>query len=187
MKNAKVFLLLSIFALLIFLAIDILLVSPINQEIIEVEKEKLKKTNELLSAKIVSKNMKRVRRLITINTEIEIIDESDHDIKSQYTDFYNFLTTCVNDLKIELVSIRPDKTFKVGRIQKSPYILSIRCDFFKLGELISKFENSERILSIPDMDIQEVELSENEKRTSPFGVHNLQVKMTILTNLIKKG
>lgn len=188
MKNIKLFLVLIVFLGLIFFFVDMLYITPINEEIITIEKEIIKKNNELLSAKIVSKNMKRVRKLISINTNIEIVGVLEKERKSQYTNFYSFLTTCINDLKIELMSIKPEENFKKGRVEKSPYILSIRCDFFKLGELISKFENSERILSIPELDIQSIERSSSEKKKlSPFGVHNLHVKMKIITNLIKKG
>ncbi len=115
----------------------------------EIEKQRIITSNKLATAKIVSENLNHVRDLVFENMELPGARET----KKQETAFFRFVTTCVNDLKLKLNSVKPVAPVVNGRVTTYGYNIELEGDFFKFGELCAKFENSRRIISIEAFDV----------------------------------
>jgi Tfp pilus assembly protein PilO len=108
-----------------------------------------------------------------------------NDTVPHETHFFDFVTTCVNDLKLELISVKPKRPVKKGRITTYSYDIEIEGDFFKFGELCSKFENSRRIVALETYEVQLVDGRERSRG----GPENklVKVKMNVDTYRVKKS
>lgn len=151
MKNQGSVLLL-VFMIMAFagvLAADRYYMPKFKREFNEVETQRVITSNKLTTAKIVQENLNHVRELVFDNMDFpNQPDTIDHE-----TQFYNFVTACLNDLKLKLVSFKPVKPMMAERITTYGYDVEIEGDFFKFGELCAKFENSRRIMTIESYDV----------------------------------
>ena len=96
--------------------------------------------------------------------------------------FFDFLTTCINDLKLKLVSVKPARPDTLGRITTYAYDIELEGDFFTFGELCAKFENSRRIIAVESFEVDL--LSDVKKRSTD--VKGILVKMRVNTYRVKK-
>jgi len=126
------------------IATDILLVRKYEARFKEIEKQRIVTSNKLATAKIVSENLNHVRDLVFKNMDLPGMKPT----QTQETSFFSFVTTCVNDLKLKLISVKPIPPVTQGRVTTYAYDIEVEGDFFKLGELCAKFENSRRITTI---------------------------------------
>jgi Tfp pilus assembly protein PilO len=157
-----------------------------KSEFTRIEKERIIVSNKLATAMIVQENLNHVRDLIFNNTEIQ----GRPDTVNREARFFEFITSCVNDLKLKLVSVKPAVPVKDGRITAYGYDVVIEGDFFRFGELCAKFENNPRIVSIESFDVNLISDIEREKRQSntDFKTENkgISVRMRINTYWIGK-
>ncbi len=116
----------------------------------EVEQKRIVISNQLATAKIVSENLNHVRDLVYRNMEFAGQKDS---LPPHETQFYDFLTECVNDLKMRIISVRPLAPVKSGRVTTYSYDIALEGDYFSLGELCSKFENSRRVMALTSFEI----------------------------------
>lgn len=145
----------------------------------ELEKERVVTSNKLATAKIVYENLNHVRDLVFKNMDFP----GQSDSVSHETVFFDFITTCINDLKLKLVSVKPVRPVTKDRITTYGYDLEIEGDFFKFGELCAKFENSRRITSLESFS---VDLLSAEKVRGNFVSKGIKVKMRVETFRVKK-
>jgi hypothetical protein len=132
---------------------DRLYVSKFKGHFKDLEKERVVTSNKLATAKIVYENLNHVRDLVFKN----MVFPGQNDTVSTETIYFDFLTSCVNDLKLKIVSLKTVPPLTVGNITTYGYDLELEGDFFKFGELCAKFENSRRIISVESF---QVDLSE---------------------------
>ena len=187
-KTMAIWLLLAVLAAFVaVVAADRMHMPKYKQEFSKVEKQRIAVSNKLTTAKIVQENLNHVRDLIFQNMDFPgQPDTVDHE-----TQFFNFITTCINDLKLKLVSVRPVPPVRSGRITTYGYDIEVEGDFFRFGELSAKFENSRRIVSIESFDVDLVgdrgrhEVSSN----TDFRTENkdVRVKMRVNTYRVSKG
>lgn len=116
----------------------------------EVEKQRIVISNQLATAKIVSENLNHVRDLVYRNMDFAGQKDS---LPPHETQFYEFLTECINDLKMRLISVRPLTPTTQGRVTTYGYDITLEGDFFGFGELCSKFENSRRVMALTSFEI----------------------------------
>ena len=161
-----------------------------KQEFIKIEKQRIVTTNKLTTAKIVQENLNHVRELVFNNMDFPgQPDTVDHE-----TQFYNFVTTCINDLKLKLVSVKPVKPKAAGRITTYGYDVEIEGDFFKFGELCAKFENNRRIVSVETFDVDLIDKGKTDRHNDPKVKYiapandykGVKIKMRVNTYRIKK-
>jgi hypothetical protein len=154
--NFKILLTVNIFILVAFLGFHIFLAQGLAEEIKDLEQKRIVKYNEYVSATILSENLNRVAKLINANMNIQIGTKGKKGGKIPYsrTVFYNFITQCLRDLKITLVNFEQVEPSVKGRVKHEPYVVQILCDFFRFGELVSKFENSEKIVSLDKFSVE---------------------------------
>jgi Tfp pilus assembly protein PilO len=163
------------------LAIDRFYVSGLTSTFMELEKERIETSNKLATAKIVHENLNHVRDLVFENMEFA----SRKDSVLHETHIFNFITTCVNDLKLNLLSVKPLRPRTQERVTTCSYDIELEGDFFKFGELCSKFENSRRIIAV---ESYEVRLVDEKQRAGGGPEHKMiRVSMRINTYRVKKS
>jgi len=90
----------AVLALAVALVVaDRLYVSKLEKEFRSLENQRIVTSNKLATAKIVHENLNHVRDLVFKNMDFP----GQHDSITHETHFFDFLTTCVNDLKLKLV------------------------------------------------------------------------------------
>ena len=175
--------------LIAFVVVDRVIVINYVPTFKKLETQRIITSNKLASAKIVYENLNHVRDLVQKN----MIFPGQVDSVSHETIFFDFITTCVNDLKMKLVSCRPLPPVKSGAISTYGYDLELEGDFFTFGELCSKFENSRRIITINTFEVNlkaaEQSGSEEAFRRELLKPQNkgITIKMRVNTYRIKKG
>lgn len=139
---------------------DLLYASRFVPRFKELEKQRIITSNQLATAKIVSENLNHVRDLVYRNMEFP----GQKDSVSQESILFDFLTSCVNDLKMRLVSVRPSHPSVQGRVTTYGYDIQLEGDFFSFGEFCSKLENSQRLLALTSFEVSQVG---KEQQASP--------------------
>ena len=188
MKTGPVLLLVLCLMIIGIIAADMLYVAKLEPEFIELEKQRIVTSNKLATAKIVYENLNHVRDLVFKNMDFP----GHRDTVVHESIFFEFLTTCINDLKLELVSVKPVRPKTVGLITTYGYDIEIEGDFFKFGELCAKFENSRRIISLESFEVSLIEevkfagkrVNHHRDNSSHKGI---RVKMRVDTYRVKKS
>jgi hypothetical protein len=175
-----------IVVLIMFIAVDRAVVATIEPTFKTLEMQRVITANKLASAKIVYENLNHVRDLVQKN----MIFPGQKDSVSHETIFFDFLTTCANDLKMKIVSCKPSLPAVHGKTTVYGYDIELEGDFFSLGELCSKFENSRRIVSVKtfSVDLKSDQGEETASQgTAPSGNKGITIKMHVNTYRIQKG
>jgi|WetSurMetagenome_2_1015567.scaffolds.fasta_scaffold72618_2 hypothetical protein len=183
----------TIIILVAFIAVDRLVITKFEPAFKKLETQRIITSNKLASAKIVYENLNHVRDLVQKN----MIFPGQKDSVSHESIFFDFVTTCVNDLKMKLISCKPSMPAVTGGITTFGYDIELEGDFFSLGELCAKFENSRRIISLTSFDVglaasaSNGGIGENGKPADPMfgssGKEGILIKMHVNTYRIKKG
>jgi hypothetical protein len=118
-----------------------------------IEKERIVTSNQLATAKIVSENLHHVRDLVYQNMDFA----GQKDSLSHEARIFDFLTECVNDLKMRLVYVHPQAPTTQGRVTTYGYDIGLEGDFFSFGELCSKIENSRRVMAMTSFEVTQGE------------------------------
>lgn len=127
-----------------FIAVDQLYISKLEKEFKELEKQRILTSNKLATAKIIHENLNHVKELVFEN----MVFPDQKDTITHETKFFEFFTRCVNDLKLKLITVKPERPVTKNRVTTFAYAIKLEGDFFKFGELCAKLENSRRIASI---------------------------------------
>ncbi len=157
---------------------DRLYLAKFQETFKNVEKQRIIVSNKLATAKIVQENLNHVRDLVFKNMDFA----GQPDTASHESVFFDFVTSCVNDLKLKLVSVKPIRPITADRVTTFGYDIEIEGDFFRFGELCAKFENSRRIISIESFEVDLTDVSD-ELKTNNKGV---KIKMRVNTYRVKK-
>jgi hypothetical protein len=154
-------------------------VSKFEGRFLALEKQRIVTSNKLATAKIVYENLNHVRDLVFKNMDFP----GQTDTITNETYFFDFMTTCVNDLKLKLVAVKPLRPVVQDRVTIYGYDIEIEGDFFKFGELCSKLENSRRLASIETFGVSL--LSERE-RPGGGAYKGVKIAMRVNTYRVKK-
>jgi hypothetical protein len=149
MKNGRPLLLGLVLAALAIVLVDVLYVSRFVPRFKEIERQRIVLSNQLATAKIVSENLDHVRDLVFRNIQFP----GQKDSVSQQSLMFEFLTESVNDLKMRILSVRPSPPVSEGQVTTYGYDLEIEGDFFSLGELFAKLENSRRAMAVTAFEV----------------------------------
>lgn len=189
MKSHQALLLALIVIAIAVIPADLLYASRFVPRFKEIEKQRIVTSNQLATAKIVSENLGHVRELVFRNMDFP----GQKDSASQESIIFDFLTTCVNDLKMKLVSVRPLRPVVEGRVTVYGYDLQLEGDFFSLGELCAKLENSQRVLALTSFEVNQLGLEpapgSDPKAKVPLttGRRGISIRMHLDTFRLRKG
>ncbi len=159
---------------------DQLFLTRYKRDFADLERHWITTANQLATAKILHENLNHVRELVFENMDFT----AQTDTISHQRRFFEFLTECVNDLKLQLISIEPVRPEAKGRIITYGYNLELEGDFFSLGELCAKFENSRRIVALDNFEVGLARGAENH--ASRKG-QNVRMKMRVNTFRVRKN
>lgn len=166
------------------IAADALYASRFVPRFKEIEKRRIITSNQLATAKIVSENLSHVRELVFSNMDFP----GQKDTVNQQSEFFDFLTASVRDLKMGLVSIRPLRPVAEGRVTTYGYDLQLEGDFFSLGELCAKLENSRRVLAITSLEVRQAGREPSrDDRLKGSARRGISIRMHIDTFRLRKG
>lgn len=198
MKTGETLLVVMAIAAACVIPADLFYTSRFVPRFKELEKERIITSNQLATAKIVSENLNHVRDLVFSN-----MDFAGHkDSVSQETMLFDFLTSCVNDLKMRLISVRPLNPTVNGRVTTYGYEIQLEGDYFSFGEFCSKLENSRRVLALTAFQVgqgskdgayssvQPAAASASAKGAKPpvrTDSRNVSIKLHLDTFRVKKG
>jgi hypothetical protein len=173
--------------LVAFIVVDRTMVASFTGTFKTLERQRIITSNKLASAKIVYENLNHVRELVQKN----MIFPNQKDSVSHESIFFDFVTSCVNDLKMKLVSCKPAPPLLAGAITTFGYDLELEGDFFSFGELCAKFENSRRIIAITSFDVTLYTTDSGgmegyQQATTLAGNKGIRIKMHVNTYRIKK-
>ncbi|NQT33581.1 type 4a pilus biogenesis protein PilO [bacterium] len=145
---------------------------------IEVSDEKL------ISAQIIHQQLDLVAKLIERNLATSKNDSLAEDANLP---FLGYITGIINDLDIKLIKLEPGK--KSARLDyvRTPYTLTIRASYRKLGKFINRMEKSERLITVEQFEVDNAIRKSGaamEKDADP-AAHDLVLRISTLT-LIKQ-
>ncbi|MBN1758184.1 MAG: hypothetical protein JW863_07700 [Chitinispirillaceae bacterium] len=188
MKKSYILLAILLLILAGAIAADKMYTSRLEPQFIALEKQRIITSNKLATAKIVYENLNHVRDLVFKNMDFP----GQKDSVTHETIFFDFITTCINDLKLKLVSVKPIHPKTEGLITTYGYEIEIEGDFFKFGELCAKFENSRRITSLETFDVSLIEDGKQGRKrrgtyTNTTMNKGIRVKMRVDTYRVKKS
>jgi hypothetical protein len=181
MKLGHILIAIVVVVTLAFIAVDRLYIDSFQTKFKELEKQRIVTSNKLASAKIVYANLNHVRDLVLKNTDFP----GEKDSVSPESVYFDFLTSSLNDLKIKIISVKILPPSIIGLITTYGYDIELEGDFFKFGELCSKFENSRRLISIESFDVVRIEPVEGESVKA--GNNGVRVSMRVYTYRVRKG
>lgn len=189
MKSAQSLLVILLIAIVGVIFADLFYTSKFVPRFKELEKNRIVTSNQLATAKIVSENLSHVRELVFRNMDFP----GQKEAISQESIIFEFLTTCINDLKMRLVSIQPYRPTSEGRVTVYGYDIQLEGDFFSLGELCAKLENSQRVLALTSFEVTQIAPAEGSgrdekaKASTPAGRRGVNIKMHLDTFRLRKG
>jgi hypothetical protein len=193
MKTDMLLLTGAIIILVAFITVDRLVIAKFEPAFKKLETQRIITSNKLASAKIVYENLNHVRDLVQKNMTFP----GQKDSVSHESIFFDFVTTCVNDLKMKLISCKPCMPAVTGSITTFGYDIELEGDFFSLGELCAKFENSRRIISLASFEVGLAASSPQgganasgrpaDPMSASSGKEGILIKMHVNTFRIKKG
>jgi Pilus assembly protein, PilO len=193
MKSSKTLIIIMAILAIAIIPADILYASKFAARFKEIETQRIITSNQLATAKIVSENLDHVRGLVYKNMEFP----GQKDSISKESILFDFLTTCVNDLKMKLVSIRPGAPSTKNRVTTYGYDIQLEGDYFSFGEFCSKIENSQRLLVVTAFEVIKAKSGEMTATTlnggkllnaaSQNNKHGVTIKIHIDTFRVKKG
>lgn len=192
MKPGEPLLAVMVIAAIAIIPIDIFYTSRFIPRFKALETQRIVTSNQLATAKIVSENLNHVRELVFQN--MDFADQKDS--LTQETVFFDFLTSCVNDLKMKLVSVHPLPPSSQGRVTTYGYDLELEGDFFSFGEFCSKLENSRRVLALTSFELVQISRNSGVTDNSKGGKvqvrlgsahNNVAIKLHLDTFRVKKG
>ena len=177
MKPSTLLFIVTLFLLPAAILVDQMYVKNLKREFLKLEKERIETTNGLATAKIVHENLNHVRDLV-----FENIDFPNKRTKIDHEErVFDFITTCINDLKLTLVSVKPLRPQTNGLVTILGFDIEMTGDFFKFGELCAKFENSRRVFSLVSYKV-----SLDDKAETPRGApRNKAIKVTMRVNTFR--
>lgn len=181
MKGGNIIMVIVLLLTVGVITADRMYVSKFTERFKEIEKKRIITSNKLATAKIVHENLYHVRDLVMRNMILTGVNDS----VNFESDLFQYLTTCVNDLKLKLIEVSPGRPSKKDRVETVIYDVEIEGDFFNFGELCAKLENSRRIISLKTYSV--VLADKNSKKEKGTDKNNrIRVKMGLETYLIDK-
>lgn len=181
MKKSKFLLIYTLVCAMLFLGIDRLYLPKLMLSLKQTEQETVAVANKLNTARIVQENLHHVRDLVFQNMEVS----GYVDTIGVETSLFRFLTESVQDLKLKLISVKPIPPRQDLRITVFPYEIEVEGDFFKFGELCSKFENSRRIINLKDFKVELIHASDDIDERMKNLNQPVSIKMSLETYWVK--
>ena len=120
-------------------------------EIKLLEQEETELNENLISAQILASKLDRVYTLFQENLALSQQDSLAEDASLP---FLNSLTDILEDLDIQLLSIKPKDRESKGEYYKSPYAITIECSYEEFGKFLAEIERSPRLITLNEYEVK---------------------------------
>ncbi len=167
-------------------------IEPQPAVIVELRSRLAEKKRQLLSAQIISRNMKNVNDLIQNNL---VEDLSDSLAQSASIPFLKYLTGLMDDLGIVLISMKPlnvlrwDNTSDARPTDQEyieiPYDMSMLASYEQFGKFLEQLEKSPRLIKVARIQLEnplDFAFYEGEVTGKP-DQHKINIQIQTLTIL----
>jgi len=136
-------------------------IEPQPAKIVELRRQLAEKQRQLLSAQVISKNLRNVNELIRNNL---VEDLSDSLAQEASIPFLNYLTSLMDKYSIILVSMKPlnivrwDETAEKRLINQDyieiPYTMTILASYKQFGKYLEELEKSPRLIKVTRIGLE---------------------------------
>lgn len=116
----------------------------------ELERKLRSENEKLISAEIMAKEMKLVSELIEKNLATSAQDSLAEDASMP---FLNYVTEVLRELDIKLITLEPKKRRSQVDYIKTPYSMAVQCSYAKFGQLVTRLEKSERLITVESFTV----------------------------------
>ncbi len=141
------------------------------------------KNEKLISAEILAQEMDLVSMLIERNLALSAQDSLAEDASMPFLDY---VTQILDDLDITLVTMEPKRRRTLVDHIKTPYAMTIECNYEEFGRLITLLEKSERLITVESFLVDNgLRKSQTRKQFRDPDDHVIEMEISTLT-LIKR-
>ena len=139
---------------------------------------------KLISAQIIHQQLDLVSNLIEKNLALS---KSDSLAEDASLPFLEYITGILKELEIELAKLEPGKRSARLDYVRTPYTMSIRASYGKLGKFINRLEKSERLITVEQFEVDNAirKSGARDIRETDLSVHTVVLRISTLT-LIKQ-
>jgi len=116
----------------------------------DLEEDQEKENEKFITAQLLTSSLNRVYNLFELNLAESRTDKKN---ESSSIEFLDYLTDILNALEIKILSIEPKSSIKRGRNIYNPYEIDIKASYDKFGKLISRIEESRRLIQIDEINL----------------------------------
>jgi hypothetical protein len=152
--NKNLFLAISGFFFLLFLALDLFLYRPGANELRHLNAEIVQSRNQALGSQIPSDQLMKIRGLIEQNIVRPGAGSGGED---QTSETLGRLMAALKELDIELLSITPGETKQDQLMVTSPFEMELRCDYHQLLSLFEAIERSPDLIKTTGFELIKVQ------------------------------
>jgi Tfp pilus assembly protein PilO len=139
---------------------------------------------KLISAQIIHQQLDLVANLIEKNLALS---KSDSLAEDASLPFLEYITGILKELEIELVKLEPGKRSARLDYVRTPYVLTIKASYGKLGKFINRLEKSERLVTVEQFEIDNAirKSGARDIKETDLSLHTVIIRISTLT-LIKQ-
>lgn len=184
-NNGSLLIALAVGLVIAVVITDRLYIASFTKKLEALESKRIAISNKLATAKIVQENLNHVRDLVFENMDFP----GQKDSVTPESRLFEFISGSVADLKLKLVSCKPMRPVIQGNQTIYGYELEVEGDFFSIGELFAKFENSRRIVSVEQFSVSSQEKVSNATSSDVNAPRAMATRatMTVNTYRLKKS
>jgi Tfp pilus assembly protein PilO len=161
------------------------LVSKKPTMIKDLEYEQKNLNEKFITAQILSNSLDRVFKLFNANLAYTKKDEKNQEASIEFLDT---LTDIIDDLDINLNSIKPQKSYKKRKNTYIPYDIEISCSFEDFGKLINSLEKHSRLIIINEFRVfSNIDRITSRKSVDDIFKHKIELSISTVTLNKAKG
>jgi Tfp pilus assembly protein PilO len=138
---------------------------------------------QVVSAQITASRLDEVQKIIQENLAYS---RGDTLTQGASLTFLRALTEVLDKLEITLLSLNPEEPADQGRFVETPYRMEIRCTYAQFCKLVNKMEQSSRLISLKEFEIENYLEDYYNQRYGGAGVSSISMTISTLT-LVRGG
>ncbi len=152
-------------------------------KIARLDKDIMRKNDQLIAAQILDQELSGVARLMQVNMATSTSDDL---IKGTAVSFLKFLTRTLDEMKIDLLTInpRPTRKAKKDNYLSSAYSVGVYCNYKKFGKLLTEIEKSDRIIWVDSFQIKSnIDYLAGKDHSRGIDKHVIEMELRTITLL----
>jgi Tfp pilus assembly protein PilO len=119
-------------------------------------------------------------------------------VRSGYTKFFyktadkfilrDAISELAKDSKVDILSLQPSDIRKMGKVTQTPFKISLRCYYNRLGKFVEKIETSSQLTKVESITIKSLEQykRKGEEGFSPANTTEAQVELVVVAYSVEQ-